>query len=208
MKIKIYNQKGEVSKEISLPKEIFGHEFNETLVHQALLRQLSNKRSPIAHTLTKGEVRGGGRKPFRQKGTGRARQGSTTNPIYPGGGVAMGPRNNRNFQKDMPKKMRRKALFCALSQKAQEKSIFGLDVYKDKDLKTKNFVQTLSKLPVERNVLLVTSEVDHELKRVTANLNQVKVITAAYINIHDLSKYRKICFLGDSIQKTQEIFAK
>jgi len=208
MKIKVYNQKGEASKEVTLPKEIFGHEFSEALVHQALIRQLSNKRSPIAHTLTKGEVRGGGRKPFRQKGTGRARQGSTTNPIYPGGGVAFGPRNDRNFQKNMPKKMRRKALFCALSLKATEKAIFGLDSYKDKELKTKNFANTLAKLPVERNVLLVTAEKDEDLKRVTSNLQNVKVITAGYLNIHDLVKYRKVCFVGDSIQKVQEIFAK
>src|SRR6056300_371072 len=118
MKIKVYNQKGEVTKDLTLPKSIFGHEFNEVLVHQALVRQLSNSRNPIAHTKTKGEVRGGGRKPYRQKGTGRARQGSTRNPHFVGGGVAFGPRNDRNFQIQMPKKQRRKALLCALSQKA------------------------------------------------------------------------------------------
>lgn len=208
MKIKVYNQKGEVTKETTLPKSVFGHEFNEVLVHQALVRQLSNKRNPIAHTLTKGEVRGGGRKPFRQKGTGRARQGSTTNPIYPGGGVAFGPKNTRNFEKDMPKKMRRKALFCALSLKATEDAIFSLDKYEDKELKTKNFVETLSKLPVERNVLLVTESKDENIKRVTSNLPNVKVVSAGYVNIHDLSKFRKVCFIGNSIKKVEEIFAK
>ncbi|MBT6143280.1 50S ribosomal protein L4 [bacterium] len=206
MKIDIYNQKGQVAKEIALPKEIFEVEFNGGLIHRALIRQLAHARSPIAHTLTKGEVRGGGRKPFRQKGTGRARQGSTRSPIMPGGGVVFGPRNVSSFEIQMPKKMRRKALFSALSQKAREKAIFGLDSYSDKDLKTKNFADLLAKLPVERNCLFVTTQKDSDFLRVTKNISQVKVIQAGYLNIHDLSKFRSICFVGDSIDKTKEIF--
>ena len=206
MKIDIYNQKGQVAKEMALPKEIFEIEFNEGLIHRALIRQLSNTRSPIAHTLTKGEVRGGGRKPFRQKGTGRARQGSTRSPNMPGGGIVFGPRNVSNFEIQMPKKMRRKALFSALSQKAREKAVFGLDSYADKDLKTKNFAELLAKLPVNRNCLFVIGQKDTDFQRVTKNIPQIKVIQAAYLNVHDLSKFKSICFVGNSVEKTKEIF--
>lgn len=209
MKIKIYNQKGDVAKETNLPKEVFGLEVKESLVHKALIRQLSNSRSPIAHTLEKGEVRGGGRKPYRQKGTGRARQGSIRNPHYVGGGVAFGPRNNRNFQKQMPKKERRKALLMALSAKATDKQVFGLDKYQDKELKTKNFAELIGKLPVERDVLIVVSENNEDytnLKRVTGNLPNVKTILANYLNIQDLQKYESLCLVGDSVQTIQETF--
>jgi len=207
MKTNLYNQKGEVLKEIQLPKETFQVEFNEVLVHRALVRQLSNSRNPIAHTKTKGEVRGGGRKPYRQKGTGRARQGSTRNPHFVGGGVTFGPRNDRNFQIQMPKKQRRKALLCALSQKASEKSVIALDKYEDKELRTKNLAATIKALPIDRNVLLVTSKTDENLKRVASNLTNAKVITTGYLNIHDLTKYKTICFVGtDSIDLVGEIF--
>jgi large subunit ribosomal protein L4 len=206
MKIEIYNQKGEVAKSLELPKEIFQVEVKEELIHQALIRQLSNARNPIAHTQTKGEVSGGGRKPFRQKGTGNARQGSITNPHFIGGGVAFGPRNTRNFELDMPKKQRRKALFMALTLKASEKKIFGLEQYKDKDLKTKNMANLLSKLPMQRDVLMVLSETDPEIKRVTRNIPNVKTITAAYLNIQDLQKYDTVCFVGNSVDKLKETF--
>ncbi len=206
MKIKVYNQKGQVAKDLTLPKNIFEVEFNGGLIHRALIRQHSNSRASIAHTLERGDVRGGGRKPFRQKGTGRARQGTTRSPHMPGGGVAFGPRNNANFEIQMPKKMRRAALFSALSQVAREERIFGLESYSDKDLKTKNFVELLTKLPVDRNCLFVVSEKDTDLIRVTKNVPNVKVIQAAYLNIHDLTKFKSVCFVGESVNKTQEVF--
>lgn len=206
MKIEIFNQKGEVAKTVELPEEVFQVEVKEELIHQALIRQLSNARNPIAHTQTKGEVSGGGRKPFRQKGTGNARQGSITNPHFVGGGVAFGPRNTRNFEIDMPKKQRRKALLMALTVKAHEKKVFGLESYEDKDAKTKKMAELISKLPVTRNVLFITSEPNELLKRVSRNLQNVKTITAPYVNIHDLQKYDSICFVGDSIEKTKNTF--
>lgn len=206
MKIEIYNQKGEVAKTMELPKSIFQVEVKEELVHQALIRQLANSRNPIAHTQTKGEVSGGGRKPFRQKGTGNARQGSITNPHFVGGGVAFGPRNNRNYELDMPKKQRRKALLMALSVKAQEKKIFGLDEYTDKDAKTKNIATLISKLPVNRNLLIVLPESNQLVKKVTRNLPYVKTITVPYLNIHDLQKYDSICLFGASVEKIQTTF--
>lgn len=207
MKIDIYNQKGEKAKTMELPVEVFGVEFSEELVHQALVRQLANARKPVAHTQTKGEVSGGGRKPFRQKGTGNARQGSITNPHFIGGGVSMGPRNNRNFELDMPRKQRRKALCMALSAKAENGKIFGLESYEDKDNKTKNMAALVAKLPVERNVLFVLSEGNDDFRRVTRNIPNVKTILANYINIHDLVKFDSVCFVGDSALKTKEIFS-
>ncbi len=209
MKINIYNQKGDVAKETNLPKEVFGLDVKESVVHKALIRQLSNSRNPIAHTLEKGEVRGGGAKPYRQKGTGRARQGSIRNPHFVGGGVAFGPRKTANFQKQMPKKERRKALLMALSAKAKDKNIFGLDKYQDKDLKTKKFAELLGKLPVERDVLVVVAENNEDytnLKRVTGNLPNVKTILASYLNIQDLQKYESLCLVGDSVKTIQETF--
>lgn len=207
MKIDIYNQKGEVAKTMELPKEVFEVELKEELVHQALVRQLANARKAVAHTKTKSEVSGGGRKPFRQKGTGNARQGSITNPHFIGGGVSFGPRNNRNFEKDMPKKQRRKALLMALSVKAQENKVFGLDTYDDQDAKTKNMATLVAKLPVERNLLFVLPESNDLIRKVTRNLPYVKTITAPYLNIHDLIKYDSVCFVGDSIEKTQKTFS-
>lgn len=206
MKITVYSQTGTKVSDLALPKEIFEVEMNEGLVHQALKRQLSNSRSPIAHTKTRAEVRGGGKKPFRQKGTGRARQGSSRSPINIGGGVSFGPRNNRNFEIQMPKKQRRKALFMALSEKAKGEKLFGLDKYEDKDLKTKNAVTMISKLPVERNILFVTPEKNETLLRVTKNIPNAKTIQVNYVNIHDLIKYDSVCFVGDSVDKAKEIF--
>lgn len=208
MKINIYNQKGENKGDMTLPKEMFEVELNEGLVHRALKRQLSNSRNPIAHTKDRSEVRGGGRKPFRQKGTGRARQGSTRSPINIGGGVTFGPRNTRNFEIQMPKKERRKALFMALSVKAADEKIFGLEGYEDKEMKTKTAAEMVSKLPVDRNVLFVTPDKNETLKRATNNLPNAKTIQVNYVNFHDLLKYDKVCFVGDSIEKAKELFVK
>jgi large subunit ribosomal protein L4 len=207
MQIDVYNQKGEKGKSITLPKEIFGVEVKESLIHQALIRQLANGRSAIAHTKSRGQVRGGGRKPFRQKGTGRARQGTIRAPHMKGGGVVFGPTNDRTFTIQMPKKQRRRALHMALAAKANDGKIFALDKYEDKDGKTKNFAALLEKLPVERNVLVVLPSKEGVLSRVTSNLPNVKSVLVNYLNVHDLVKYDTVCFVGDSVDKTKEIFS-
>jgi large subunit ribosomal protein L4 len=206
MKVDLYKQSGEKSGTLELPKEIFEIPFNEELIHQALVRQLANKRVAIAHTKTRGEVRGGGRKPFRQKGTGNARQGTIRSPLLRGGGIIFGPRNNRNFAKDMPKKQRRKALFSALSEKARNNEIIGLEAYEAKEPKAKDFAAMLKKLPVERNALVVIPEKNEIIQKSSSNLANAKTILAGYLNIHDLQKYKKIIFLKDSVAKLQEIF--
>ncbi len=206
MKVDLYKQSGEKSGTLDLPKEIFEIPFNEELIHQALVRQLANKRVAIAHTKTRAEVRGGGRKPFRQKGTGNARQGTIRSPLMKGGGIVFGPRNNRNFSKDMPKKQRRKALFSALSEKVRNNEVIGLESYEAKEPKAKDFAAMLKKLPIERNALVVIPEKNTIIQKSSSNLANAKTILAGYLNIHDLQKYKKVIFLKDSVAKLQEIF--
>lgn len=208
MKVDLYNQQGEKTGSLELPKAIFEVEFNKDLVHQTLLRQLSNKRVAIAHTKLRGDVRGGGRKPFRQKGTGNARQGTIRAPQMKGGAIIFGPRNDRNFEKDMPRKQRRKALFCALSEKARNNEIIGLESYEAKVPKTKEFAAMIAKMPIDRNVLVVLPSKDEKLQKSASNLPNVKTITAGYVNIHDLQKYTKVLFLKDAVAKLEEIFLR
>ncbi len=205
MKIDLYSQTGEKKGEIDLKKEIFEIPFNEDLVHQALVYQLSNARRVIAHTKSRGEVKGGGAKPFKQKGTGRARQGSSRNVHMRGGCVVFGPSNERNFKKQMPKKQRRKALFCALSEKARDKDIIALEKYEG-EAKTKPFQLLMSKLPIKRDALVVLPGRDESVELSARNLPNVKTIHANYINIKDLQKYDTVLFMQDALEKLEEVF--
>lgn len=206
MNIDLYSQKGEKIKEIKVSEVLFGSKINEGLMHQAIVRQQSNARVNLAHTLTKGEVRGGGAKPYRQKGTGRARQGSIRNPHYTGGGVSMGPRNNRNFIKDMPRNQRRQALFSALSMKAQGGGIIALDKYDAQEIKTKDFVTMLDKLPKARTTLIVLDQKNEILEKSAKNIPAVKTLLVNYLNLVDLLKYEKVLFLEAALVKAEEIF--
>ena len=207
LKIDLYNKKGEKKGLLDVPEEIFGVPFKEGLIHQALLRQLSNARlGMISHTKTKGEVRGGGRKPFRQKGTGNARQGSIRNPHMRTGGIAMGPRNTNNYKKDMPKKQRRLALFSALSVKFNEGKIIALDSYDETEIKTKKLLEVIQKLPIEKDVLIVMPKKNPVLEKSGNNIPFAKSILVNYLNVADIQKYDHLLFLEESIVKMQEIF--
>jgi large subunit ribosomal protein L4 len=206
MKIDLYNQSGEKTGTIELPKEIFEVRFNGDLIHQALVRQLANSRKVLSNTKTRGEVRGGGRKPFRQKGTGNARQGTIRAPHMKGGGVVFGPSNARNFAKDMPRKQRRTALLSALSVKARENQVIALETYETKTPKTKEFATMLKKLPIERNVLVVIPTKNEEVQKSSKNLANAKTITVNYLNIHDLQKFRTVLLFKDSIEKLKETY--
>lgn len=209
LQVDLYNQNGEKKGQVKVSETIFGQKFNQDLVHQALVRQAANARlGMIAHTKTKGEVNGTGKKPFRQKGTGGARQGSLRNPHQRHGGVALGPRNNRNYSQMMPKKQRRLALFSALSHKLAEGKILALDEYKNEQVKTKAFVDMLHKLPIETDVLMVLSEKNDLIAKSSRNLPFVKTLLVNYLNIADLQKYDHILFLEKALKKIEEVFLK
>jgi large subunit ribosomal protein L4 len=206
-KITIYNQQGKKTGEYNASPIIFEAEFNRDLILQALNRQLNNRRlGMIAHTKTKGEVLIGVKKPYRQKGTGHARQGASNNPHQIGGGVAHGPRNVRNFTEMMPKKQRRLALFSALSQKLREEKVIGLDEYSEKAVKTKKFVEMLKTLPLEKDILVVLPGKDEILAKSCRNLPYVKAINVQYLNIADLQKFDKVVFLEAALKKMEDIF--
>lgn len=208
MTIDLYEQSGKKKGTVKVNDKIFAAPVKEELMRLAVIRQLANARQASAHVKKRGDVRGGGKKPWRQKGTGRARFGSSRNPIWRGGGVAFGPSNERNFSKMMPKKARRAALFSGLSQKAADKSIFALDNFEVKTPKTKEFTKLLSQLPVERSLLVVLSEKDQNLEKSISNLPNVKTILVNYLNLHDLLKYEKVMFMESAIKKTEELFLK
>lgn len=209
LKVDLYNQKGEKKGQVEVSEEIFGRKFNQDLVHQALVRQHANARlGMIAHTKTKGEVSGTGKKPFRQKGTGNARQGSLRNPHQVHGGVAFGPRNTRNYSRMMPKKQRRAALFCALSEKMTAGKIIALDEYGADKIKTKSFVEMLHKLPIETDVLMVVPGKDEKITKSSRNLPFVKTIQVNYLNIADLQKYDHLLFLEEALKKMEDVFLK
>src|SRR5581483_11871569 len=146
MEAKIYNIKGAEAGKIKLSEKVFGQAWNADLVHQVMHSMMSTARKPIAHTKTRGEVRGGGKKPWQQKGTGRARHGSTRSPIWVGGGVAHGPRNEKNYESTVTKKMKTKALYTILSRKWKDGEIIFVDSLKPEEAKTKHAVAALKSL--------------------------------------------------------------
>jgi len=201
----LYNQKGEKKGDVTLNKDMFDVPMNEQLIKRILQYQMNNARISTAHTKTRGQIRGGGRKPFRQKGTGHARQGTIRAPHMRGGGVVFGPTKERNFSEMMPRKQRRKALFVALSAKAADGKVMALDKYEG-DIKTKDFAAMLEKMPVERNCLVVLPEKSEVISKSSANLPNTKTILVNYINVFDLMKYGNVLFVGDALKKAEELF--
>ena len=189
MRVPVRNVAGEVVDHTELMETIFGIEPHEPVMHQALVRQLSNARLGTARTKTRGEVRGGGRKPWRQKGTGRARHGSIREPQWRGGGIAFGPRPGRNYKKRMPRKMRRLALRSALSAKCAESRIVVLDELCLPAPKTREMVALLDRLEVDSSALILLADRDEAIERSARNLPGVKTLRASYLNVRDLFTY-------------------
>ena len=214
MLIDSYNQKGEKLGRIRLPQEIFGIEMNSDLVHQVMVSQMANRRQVIAHTKTRAEVSGGGRKPWRQKGTGRARHGSIRSPIWIGGGVAFGPRKDKVFKKKIPKKMRRKALFMVLSSKVKDKELLVLDKLGTKEPQTKIMAKMMENLRKkigdfkEGSVLFLLVKKDENLIKSLRNIKRVKTMLARESNVLDLLKYKYLIMPKESIKVLKETFLK
>ena len=182
MKVPLYNQKKEKIKEIVLPKEVFEVPLNEDLVHQVALAQRSAQRQNTAKVKDRSEVSGGGRKPWRQKGTGRARAGSIRSPLWRGGGVTFGPTTERVYKKKIPKKMRRKALFMVLSEKAKRGLIYVLEDLSLKEIKTKIAKQILERFVKDESCLIVLPEVDRKIILSFRNIPKVETIQARDLN--------------------------
>jgi len=214
MKVNTYNQKGDVLKEVILSKEVFEKEFNTDLVHQVVCSMQSNRRQGTAHTKDRSEVRGGGRKPWRQKGTGRARHGSIRSPIWIGGGVTFGPRNEKNFKKKVPLKMKRNALKCVLSQKLRDAEIFVIDNLTIETPKTKTISNILNglfkKIKKEgiTSLLVVSDKKDDNLVRAIKNIPNIDIIEARNLNALTALSYKDILIFKDSVKILKEILEK
>jgi len=209
MKLPIYNLEGKkTGKTISLAPEIFGLEPNPVLVQQAVEAQRSGSRKVIAHTKTRSERRGGGAKPWRQKGTGRARAGSRRSPLWRKGGVTFGPRQNRNFVKRINRKARRRAVVVVLSDRAQSGDIVALESLKGTTGKTKGMVSLLAKLPLKAKVLILLSCQDEMIRRAARNLSKIKVLGAQSLNVIDLLNCDSILMPVKAVKIIEKIYPK
>mgnify|MGYP001595568480 FL=1 len=209
MKAIVYNQKGEKVGDVSLPKEIFDVKLNSDLLHQIVVSQMANKRQITAHTKDRSEVRGGGKKPWRQKGTGRARHGSIRSPLWRGGGVTFGPRKDRIFAKDIPKKMRRKALFMVFSEKAKGNLLVILDKIEIDKPKTKEFAKILRKLPCKENSCLIAlPEYDKKVFLSARNIKKTNIVEARNLNVIDLMSSKYLLMEKETIKTLEKTFLK
>ena len=208
----LYNQKAENIGKVDLPDKIFGLKMNDDLVHQIVTSQMSNKRQVIAHAKGRGEVRGGGKKPWKQKGTGRARHASIRSPIWKGGGVTFGPTKERNFKKKINKKMARKALFMVLSSKAKDKQLFVLDNIILENPKTKEMaviMKNLSSLMGNKpTVLLALPSMEDKIKRSSKNLPNFSAVEARNLNPLEILSYKYLVLAKDSVDALSKTFNK
>ena len=205
-KVDVYNMQGKKVSDVELSEAVFGIEPNENIVHSALVNYLANQRQGTQSTKTRAEVRGGGRKPWRQKGTGRARQGSTRAPQWIKGGIALGPKP-RSYRYTVNKKERRLAIKSVLSSKVLEKELTVLDKIELKEIKTKSMVKALTALKLEGKTLIVLPENDKNVVMSARNIEGVKTISANNINVFDLLKYNNLVLPVDTVKKLEEVYA-
>lgn len=208
MEIKVYNQEGKEGFKIELNEAIFGLPWNADLVHQVVRVAFANQRQVLASTKDRSEVRGGGRKPWRQKGTGRARHGSIRSPLWKGGGVTFGPTSERNFKLKINKKMARKAFLTALSAKLRDNEILILDDLRLPALKTKEMVKIMKNFPQVKTALLVLSGNNESIKRAGNNLPNLKIININNLNILDILKYQYVIFTKIGIEYLNKKYSK
>lgn len=203
MQVDLYNMAGEVVGKAELSDDVFGVSPNEGLLHQAVLRQLANQRQGTAATKTRGMVEGGGKKPYKQKGTGRARQGTTRAPHFRGGGVVFGP-HPRSYRQDMPKKMRRAALRSALSFAALEGRIRLLDSLEFAEAKTREAQRLFNALSIEKSALVVTPEASTAVVRTVRNIPGSRILPAAMVNVLDVMKYQYLVLPVEAARRIEQ----
>ena len=204
--IKVFDMAGKEVGEMTLSNAIFAREFNEALLHAAVRAYLMNQRQGTQSTLTRTEVSGGGKKPWRQKGTGRARQGSTRAPQWTHGGVALGPKP-RDYRYALNKKVRRLAMKSALSTKVLDNNMIVLDDLTLETYKTKTIVEMLKALGVDGKALIVTAEADAKVIKSAANIPGVKTAAVNTLNVYDILNYDKFIVVKNAVGKIEEVYA-
>lgn len=209
MKTKLYNIEGKASGNVELNDNIFNVEVKPEVLHEVYTIISSNQREPWAHTKGKGDVSGGGKKPWKQKGTGRARHGSIRSPLWVGGGVTFGPVKERNYDRKVNKKAKRAALKMGLSDRASSDAIYVIENYNFSDPKTKTFASLIKNLEAkQKNFLVLTALKDDKVIRMTANLKKVETMRAADLNVYDLLNHQAIIASKEAIAKIEEILSK
>ena len=204
--IDVYNIEGNKVKSIDLKEEIFGLEPNEALVHTVLANFLANQRQGTQSTKTRAEVRGGGKKPWKQKGTGRARQGSIRAPQWIKGGIALGPKP-RSYKYSVNKKEKQLVIKSILTSKVLENNLVVVDELNFKEIKTKQMVNALKNLKVEDSVFVVLPESNVNVQKSARNISNVKTASVNTINVFDLLKYKKLVLTLDTVKKLEEVYA-
>ncbi|HEY9060306.1 MAG TPA: 50S ribosomal protein L4 [Pseudobacteroides sp.] len=205
-KVDLYNMSGEVVGNIELQDSVFGIDPNVQVMHIAVLNQLANRRQGTQSTKTKSEVRGGGKKPWRQKGTGRARQGSIRSAQWIKGGIVLGPKP-RSYSYTIPKKVKRLALKSALSSKVVDNDILVLENLAVEDGKTKKMASILDSLKIDKSALIVLSDDSDLVARAARNIPGVKTAYVNTINVFDLLKYEKCIITKEAVAKVEEVYA-
>lgn len=205
-KVDLFNMKGETVGEIELNDNIFGIDVNENAVHLVVQNQLANKRQGTQSTKTKSEVSGGGIKPWRQKGTGRARQGSTRSAQWIKGGIVLGPKP-RSYSYTLPKKLKKLALKSALTSKINENELLVLDKLNFDSIKTKQMVSVLNSLKVDSSALVVIEGKNEAVEKSIRNIPGVKTAFVNTINVFDILKYDKFIITKDAVEKVEEVYA-
>jgi large subunit ribosomal protein L4 len=198
----VKNIKNKKAGDLELNDSIFGVEVKEHIIHDIVRMQRANRRSGNASTKTRAEVRGGGAKPWRQKGTGRARAGTRNSPLWRGGGTVFGPKP-RDFSYTIPRKIRKQGLCMALSSRFAEENLVVLDEFKMKDIKTKNFVDIMNALEID-NALIVVDSANENLQKSSRNVPGYKVIPTAGLNVYDILLHKKVVLLQDCIGQLEE----
>ena len=204
--IDVYNVEGKKVKSVDLKEEIFGIEPNEAVVHSVLVNFLANQRQGTQSTKTRAEVRGGGRKPWRQKGTGRARQGSIRAPQWIKGGIALGPKP-RSYKYTVNKKEKRLAIKSLLSSKVLENELTVVDTFAFDTIKTKQMVNALNNLKVEGKSLILLADKNENVQKSARNIEGVKTSLVNTINVYDLLKYNKLVLTVDAVKSLEEVYA-
>lgn len=228
IKIKVHNQIGEAVGEMNLSDKVFGVETNNEVIRQVVVSAMANQRKVLAHTKTRSNVRGGGKKPWKQKGTGRARAGTIRSPLWVGGGITFGPLKDRNFKMKINKKMNQKAICMALSDRAKNEKLVILNEIKLDEFKTKKFEEIIKKLEIgsktpeapakeakakkvkakKRSVLMILDKKNEGIVRSGKNLAGVQIINSGNVNLLDLLKYRELVITEPAVKILEERYGK